>query len=167
MRRPDANGAVPAAGAEAVFGDEVPIYAEDFAVVLAPVLDWEVVEGAVEELDAAVARGCEDLVFVDFGPGQVVEGILRGVPGLGSAWYRRVQRGIQTDHFKGTIPLGVSSNMNSRPLPTSPKLDEAATARRLSKNGEYFTPQPLKPFVRNCSIVEDERERGRATGSRV
>lgn len=81
MRRPDANGAVPAGRAETVFGDEIPMYAEDFAVVFSPVLDGEIVQIAVEELDAAIARRSQDLVLVDFRPGKVVEGVLGGEPG--------------------------------------------------------------------------------------
>lgn len=63
----------------------------------------------------------------------------------------RVERGISAFlpyHFRGWIPLAVSSKMCRRPLPTRPKFDELATASRLSKNGEYFTAQPLYPCVR-------------------
>lgn len=66
MWRPDSDSAVPATGAEAVFGDEVPVDAEDFPSVFFPVLDRVVIRRAVEELDAAVAGSCEDLVLVDF-----------------------------------------------------------------------------------------------------
>lgn len=45
-----------------------------------PVLDGEVVESRIEELDAAVTGRCEDLVLVDFRPGEIVEGVLRRVP---------------------------------------------------------------------------------------
>lgn len=55
MRRPHAHCAVPAAGAEAVLGDEVPVYAEYFAGMFFPALDGVVIRCAVEELDAAVA----------------------------------------------------------------------------------------------------------------
>lgn len=83
--RPDLDGAVPAAGAEAVLGDQVPVHGEDLAVVLAPVLHGEVVERAVEQLDAAVARGHQHLVLVDLGPGEVVEGVLGREPAGGYA----------------------------------------------------------------------------------
>lgn len=76
MRRPDPHGAVPATRTEAILGHEVPIHAEHFSVMFFIVLDGEVVECAVEELDTAVARRREDLVLVDFGPGEIVEGIL-------------------------------------------------------------------------------------------
>lgn len=65
---PHAHCPVPTTTAETVLCDEVPVHAEDFAVVLFPVLDWEVGDSGVEELDASVTRGCEDLVFVNFGP---------------------------------------------------------------------------------------------------
>lgn len=68
--------AVPGAGAEAVFCDEVPVHGEDLSVVLLPRLDGEFVEADVEELDGPVAGGDDDLVLVAFGPGEVVEGVL-------------------------------------------------------------------------------------------
>lgn len=74
--RPDAHCPVPTTTAKTILRDEVPVHAEDFAIVLFPVLDGEVGNPGVEELDATVARGREDLVFVDFGPGEVVEGVL-------------------------------------------------------------------------------------------
>ena len=55
---------------------------EDFTFVLLPGLDGEVVEVRVEEFDGAVASGGDELVFVDFGPGEVVERVL-GVKTLG------------------------------------------------------------------------------------
>lgn len=68
MRRPDSDGAVPATRAEPVLRDEVPVYAEDLAVVFFPVLDGEVVEIGIEEFDTAIAGRCEDLALVDLGP---------------------------------------------------------------------------------------------------
>lgn len=65
MRRPNSYSTVPAAGAESVFGDEVPIYTEDFAGVFFPVLNGIVICCAVEQFDAAVAGCCEDLILVD------------------------------------------------------------------------------------------------------
>ena len=56
------------------------MHAEDFAVVLSPVLDGEIGQVCVKELDAAVARCCEDLALVNFRPGKVIEGILGGKP---------------------------------------------------------------------------------------
>jgi hypothetical protein len=100
---------------------------------------------------------------VQFGPGEVIEGVLCGEPGrLGNrnasvfvlvarGKMPVVERGISAFlpyHFRGWIPLAVSSKMCRRPLPTRPKFDELATASRLSKNGEYFTAQPLYPCVR-------------------
>lgn len=65
MRRPNSYSAVPTAGAESVFGDEVPIHAEDFPGVFLPVLNRVVICCAVEQLDAAVAGCCEDLALVN------------------------------------------------------------------------------------------------------
>ena len=48
--------------------------------MLFPALDWEVVEPYVEELDGAIASGDQDLVLVAFGPGEVVQRILRVEP---------------------------------------------------------------------------------------
>lgn len=46
-------------------------------------------------------------------------------------------------HLTGTIPAGVSSRIYRRPFPTRPKLADVETAKRLSKNGEYLTAEPL------------------------
>ena len=72
----DFDGAVPGAGAEGVFRDEVPVHGEDFALVLLPGLDGEFVEADVEEFYGAIPRGDYELVFVRFGPREVVEGVL-------------------------------------------------------------------------------------------
>ena len=48
MRRPDSYRAVPTAGAEAVFGDEVPVDAENLPGVFFPALDGEVIGRAIE-----------------------------------------------------------------------------------------------------------------------
>ena len=50
--------------------------AKHLAVVFSPVLNGEVVQVAIEELDTAVPRCREDLIFVDFRPGKVIEGVL-------------------------------------------------------------------------------------------
>lgn len=55
MRRPDSHGAIPTARQKMVLGYQVPMHAEDLAVMFLPVLDGEVVKIAVEELYAAVA----------------------------------------------------------------------------------------------------------------
>jgi hypothetical protein len=96
--RPDADGAVPARGAEGVFCDKVPRHAKDFAIVLLPVLDGKVVECAIEELDAAVAGGGENLVLVDLGPGEVVEGVLGCEPKIVSL--------VPGDLYQKRLPLG-------------------------------------------------------------
>lgn len=57
------------------------MHAEDLAVVLFPILDGEIVQVVVEKLNAAISRCCENLVLVDFRPGEVIEGILGGEPG--------------------------------------------------------------------------------------
>lgn len=62
----------------------------------------------------------------------------------------KLERGY---HFSATMPLGVKPRMYSRPLPTRPKFADAATAMRESKKGEYLTLYPLKPSVRNSSIM--------------
>lgn len=55
-----------------------------------------------------------------------------------------VRRGkhINIYHLRARIPCGVNSKTYSLPFPTSPKLAAAATAMRLSKNGEYLTAYP-------------------------
>lgn len=49
--------------------------------MLSPVLDGEIVQVVVEELDTAISGCREDLILVDFRPGEVIEGILGGKPG--------------------------------------------------------------------------------------
>ena len=86
--------------------------------MLFPVLDGKVVQSAVEELYAAVAGGCEDLVLVCFRPGEIVEGVLRCEP----AFIIKILAGLSCRvcdenkegnvyHFAGTIPFGVNSRM--------------------------------------------------------
>jgi hypothetical protein len=41
-----------------------------------PPLDWEFINGGVEEFNAPIARRGEDLVLVYFGPSKVVERVL-------------------------------------------------------------------------------------------
>jgi hypothetical protein len=48
MRGPDAHSPVPTARAETILRDEIPVYAEDFAVVFFPVLNGVVVQVAIE-----------------------------------------------------------------------------------------------------------------------
>lgn len=81
FRSPYLDAAVPGAGDEGLLRNEVPVHGEDFAGVLLPGLDREVVEGDVEELYGAVAAGSEDLRFVSFGPGGVEECVLGVEPG--------------------------------------------------------------------------------------
>ena len=120
-----------------------------------PVHNREIVGGRVVELDAAIARRSKDLVLVDLRPGEIIERVLCGEPDR----YRRralvyssreAEQGVLYDrprsskefptyHLTGTIPFAVSSRTYNLPLPTSPKLAPLATARRLSKKGEYFT----------------------------
>lgn len=108
----DFYGTVPGAGAECVFADEIPVDGEDFALVLLPGLNGEVVDADVEELDGAIA-GCDDeLVFMGFGPGEIVEGVLGVEP---ENWVSRVGRqrwwGARVYHFSVTMPFGVSPRM--------------------------------------------------------
>jgi hypothetical protein len=48
MRRPNADCAIPTAGAEAIFSDQVPIHTEDLAGMFLPVLNRVVVGRGVE-----------------------------------------------------------------------------------------------------------------------
>lgn len=66
MRRPNTHCAIPTAGAEAIFSDEIPVDTEDFSCMFLPVLNREIVGRGVEQLDAAIAGGSEDLILVDF-----------------------------------------------------------------------------------------------------
>jgi hypothetical protein len=58
-----------------------------------------------------------------------------------------------TYHFSATMPFAVRPRIYSLPFPTRPKLADEATAMRESKKGEYLTLYPLKPWVRNSSMV--------------
>lgn len=48
--------------------------------MLFPLLDREIVDCAVEQLDTSITRCCDNLVFMDLRPGQIVEGVLRCEP---------------------------------------------------------------------------------------
>lgn len=91
FRRPDAHGAIPAARAEAVLCNQVPVHAEDFAVVLFPVLHGEVVQVAIKELHTTITRASQNLVLIDLRPRKIIEGILGGEP---AGYERSVSRGI-------------------------------------------------------------------------
>ena len=76
----DFDGTIPRAGAESIFGYEIPMDGKNFALVLLPGLHRELVEGDVEELDGTIASSDDDLILVGFGPREVVERILRIKP---------------------------------------------------------------------------------------
>ena len=65
---------------------------------------------------------------MDFGPGEIIEGVLRSEPGPSRKKLHVSAGGIHDRyfpvddayHFIGTIPFGVSSKINNRPFPTSP-----------------------------------------------
>lgn len=155
MRCPETNSAVPTAGTEAVFCYHVPIHTKHLPIMFFPVHNGEIIGGRVVELDAAITRRRQDLVLVDFRPGEVIERVLCGEPDRyrrqvsvyskrdaepGDLYDRpRSVKEFPTYHLTGTIPFAVSSRTYNLPFPTRPKLAPLATARRLSKKGEYFT----------------------------
>ena len=51
------DSAIPGARAEGILRYQVPVYSEDFSIMLFPALDRELVKPNVEELDGAIA-GC-------------------------------------------------------------------------------------------------------------
>lgn len=51
---------------------------EDFSIVFFPCLHREFVYRTVEQFNASVSGRCQDLVLVNLGPGEIVEGILSG-----------------------------------------------------------------------------------------
>lgn len=73
-----------------------------------PARNGEVVGCGVEQLDAAIARCGEDLVLVDFRPGQIVERVLRGESGL--------QMNMSALHVRGLRTV----RADSKPLAFSP-----------------------------------------------
>ena len=74
------DSAIPGARAEGVLRYQVPVYSEDFSIMLFPTLDRELVKPNVEELDGAIAGCYEALVLVGLGPGEIEEGVLRVEP---------------------------------------------------------------------------------------
>jgi hypothetical protein len=58
------------------------VHSKDFARVLLPGCDGVGGYVDIEEFDGAVAAGCEELVFVRFGPGAVEERVLGVEPGV-------------------------------------------------------------------------------------
>ena len=64
--------AIPGAGAEGIFGDEIPVHGENLPLVFLPRLDRKFIQRYVEELDGTIA-GCDDkLILMGFGPREVV-----------------------------------------------------------------------------------------------
>ena len=51
------DSAIPGARAEGVLRYQIPVYSEDFSIMLFPTLDRELIKPNVEELDGAIA-GC-------------------------------------------------------------------------------------------------------------
>ena len=76
----DLHSAVPGAGAETVFCDEIPVHGVDLTLVLLPRLHGELVEADVEELHRAVAARRHELVLVQLRPRQIVQRVLRFKP---------------------------------------------------------------------------------------
>ncbi len=74
------DGAIPRAGAESVFGYEVPVNGKDFALVLLPGLHGKLVQGNIEEFNGAITCSNYYLILVGFGPGEGIEGVLRIKP---------------------------------------------------------------------------------------
>lgn len=151
MRRPDANGTVPAGRAETVFGDEIPVYAEDFAVVFSPVLDGEIVQVAVEELDAAIARCCQDLVLVYFRPGKVVEGVLSGEPdqfNTRSAWDIPLEQALDTGRapFRRDNPIGSQFQYKQPPISYKPIVGRACDSESVVEEGRVFDRTAVVAF---------------------
>ena len=70
------DGSIPRARQEAILCNRVPAHGKGLALVLAKVHDRKVAGGQVEQLQRAVAASDHELVLVDLGPGEVVEGIV-------------------------------------------------------------------------------------------
>jgi len=71
---------IPRAREERVLGDRVPGNRKSFALVLVEVHDGKVVDSHIEEFNGAITTCHGELVLVDFGPGQVVQRIVRIEP---------------------------------------------------------------------------------------
>jgi hypothetical protein len=72
----DFHGPIPRARAECVLCHQVPVHGKHLAAVALPGLHGKLVQADVEELDGAVAAGYDQLVLVQLGPGEIVNGIL-------------------------------------------------------------------------------------------
>ncbi len=70
------DGAVPGAGDECVLGDWVPADGKGLALVFVKVHDGKVVDAEIKELQRAIAASDDELVLVDFGPGEIVKRIV-------------------------------------------------------------------------------------------
>ena len=53
------------------------MHREDFSIVFLPRSYGELVKADVEKLDGAIASCDEHLVLMGFGPGKVIQGVLR------------------------------------------------------------------------------------------
>lgn len=72
----DFDCAVPGAGNKCVFSDGVPADGKGLALVFVKVHDGKVVDAEVKELEGAIAACDNELILVDFGPGEVVERVI-------------------------------------------------------------------------------------------
>lgn len=72
----DFDCAVPGAGDECVLGHGVPADGKRLALVFVKVHDGKVVDTEVKELERAIATCDNELVLVDLGPGEIVEGVI-------------------------------------------------------------------------------------------
>ena len=97
------------------------MHGKDVAAVLLPAGDGELAHAHVEQLDAAVAAGGQELVRMLLRPRQVEQTVL----GL--------------EELVADDSIGCQAEDERRPLPTRPKLVPPPNAMRLSKNGEYLT----------------------------
>lgn len=74
------DSTIPGARAKGVLRYQVPVYSEDFSIMLFPALNRELVKPNVEELDGAITGRYQALVLVGLGPGEIEEGVLRVEP---------------------------------------------------------------------------------------
>lgn len=107
--------------------------------MLVVVHDWVGVDAEVEQLDGAITAGGEQLVLVDLGPCQVVEGVVcveteeaSSAIGIRALKTNACCPEVRTHVFSTWMPAAVRPSANRRPLPTMPKLAAEATATRLS-----------------------------------
>lgn len=94
----------------------------------------EIVDAQIEKFQRSITTSDNHLVLVDLGPSQIVQRIVCIEPATQPSQSLDSKPTSQNIAyvFSTWTPCAVNASANTRPLPTMPKLEDAATAIRES-----------------------------------